>query len=69
MKGCHFGLEKINNRYSVPNNLKGNKLSFENMNRTMKLKYKKVEEINTSRSEMEMYNLHKEEGEEEIKEK
>lgn len=42
MKNGNFGIERINNRYSTPNNLRGHKLSTENMNRTMKLKLKKI---------------------------
>lgn len=45
-----FGLELINRRYSSPHNLKGNKLSLHSLNRTMKMKFKKVEEIKTARS-------------------
>jgi hypothetical protein len=50
MHDCRFGIERINNRYSTPKNLRGHKLSCENMNRTMKLKLKKIDEIKTSRS-------------------
>ena len=60
MKAPRFGLERINRRYSTPNNMRGNKLSISNMNKTMKMKLKKVEDIKTARSQMEMYNIKKE---------
>lgn len=59
-KGYRFGIERLSRRYSTPNNLKGNKLSCESMNKTMKLKLHKVDDIRTARSEMEMYSLKKE---------
>jgi hypothetical protein len=50
MKGYIFGLEKINNRYSTPNSMRGGKLSVDNKNRTMKMKLKKIEDIRSARS-------------------
>ena len=67
MKGIRFGLERIEGkRYSTPNNFRGGKLSFENLNKTMRMKLKKVEDINTSRSSMEMYSFRRVEEEEEV---
>ena len=40
--------------------MRGNKLSSESMNKTMKLKLHKVDEINTARSELEMYSVRRE---------
>ena len=52
MKGPRFGIERVNKRYSTPSGFQGNKLSTGNMNKTLRLKFKKVEEIRSSRSEM-----------------
>ena len=50
MSEYRFGIERFNNRYSTPNSLRGHKISCESMNKTMKLKLKKIDEIKTSRS-------------------
>ena len=53
----------LKQRSTTPNNLKGNKLRTGSVGRIMRLKLKKIEEIRTSRSEMEMF-MPKQEGEE-----
>jgi hypothetical protein len=50
-----FGLQQYSRRYSNPNNLRGTKLSLNEMNRTHSLKLRKVNDIQTSRTHLPDY--------------